>query len=103
MNQKPCYQDYAKHAMRFYVNNPVLNAKLPGVRLSDIQNWHACNDTLERFNDKEKALLIGVYKSKCSMNDAVRCIAAQLGVSQGTVWQQMNRFEKEFAKHRGLI
>lgn len=107
MSNKPFYEECAKHAIRFYVKHPVLceprNVKLSGMRPTDIQNWHACDEVLSRYTDSERATLIGVYRSKCAMTDAVKCISDQLRVPENSVWQLMKRFARGYAKQRGLI
>lgn len=100
---KPCYQDYANHAMRFYARNPALNMRSPGLKKTDIQNWMACNDALRAFSDEDRSVIIGVYSSKCAMEDATKGISAQLNIDEANVWQLMNKAAKEFAKVRGLI
>lgn len=100
---KPCYEDYAKHAMRFFTRNPTVSMKDPNLKLSDIQNWNACNDTIRNYSEREQAIIVGVFKSKCAIDDSVNCIAAQFKVEAGVVWQLLNKFSKEFAKNRGLI
>ena len=100
---KPFYEDYAKHAIRFYAQNRTLSMKKPGLKLVDIQNWNACNDAMRSFTNREQAIIIGVFKSKCAVDDAVNCIAAQFKVDQGNVWQLINRFSRQFALNRGLI
>ena len=103
MSNKPFYEDCAKHAIRFYVKYPALNTKMSGMRLADIQDWHACDDVLSRYTDSERATLVGVYRSKCAMTDAVKCISGQLRIPENNIWQLMNRFARDYAKQRGLI
>lgn len=100
---KPSYQDYANHALRFYARNPALNMRSPGLKKSDIDNWTACNDALRVFCDQERSVIIGVFNSKCTIEDAVRGISAQLQLEETNVWQILSRATKEFAKYRGLI
>lgn len=99
---KPYYEDYAKHAMRFYARTPVLSMNKPGLKLVDIQNWNACNDTIRTFSAHDQAIILGVFRSKCAIDDAVNCISTQFKVAPGYVWQLLNSFSKEFAKNRGL-
>lgn len=99
---KPYYEDYATHAMRFYARNPALCMNKPGLKLTDIQNWNACNDALRHFSEQERAIIVEVFRSKCAINDSVDCIAAQFKTEPGRIWQLLNRFSKEFAKNRGL-
>lgn len=100
---KPCYEDYANHAMRFYARNPALKLNAPGLKKVDIQNWNTCNDVLRTFAEKDRSIIIGVYGSKCAIEDAVKGISAQLQVSEGNVWQLLGHAAREFARLRGLI
>lgn len=99
---KACYEEYANHAMRFYVRNPTLKLNSPGLKKADIDNWNACNDVLRAFSAEDRAIIIGVYESKCTINSAVDAISAQLKISDGRVWQLISRASNEFAKRRGL-
>ena len=100
---KPYYEDYATHALRFYARNPALNMKSPGLKLVDIENWNACNDTMRKYSERDQAIILNVFKSKCALSDAVECIAAQYKMNAGNVWQLLNRFSADFAINRGLI
>lgn len=100
---KPSYQDYANHALRFYVRNPALNMRSPGLKKSDIQNWMACNNALRTFTEQDRSVIVGVYNSKCTMEDAVKGISSQLHLEEANVWQLLGRATKEFARCRGLI
>lgn len=100
---KPYYKEYANHAMRFYARNLALALGKPGLTKTDIDNWNACNDAIRMFSQQEQTILIIVYKSKCTMTDAVQATASQLHMDKNDIWQLLNRFSKEFAKKRGLI
>ena len=100
---KPFYEDYANHAMRFYARNPALNLKQPGLKKIDVENWMACNEAIKPYKDEERAIIINVFKSKCTMTDAVKAISGQLQVGENSVWQLLNRAAFDFAKKRGLI
>lgn len=100
---KPCYEEYANHAMRFYVRNPALSMSAPGLKKIDIQNWMACNDTLRSFTERDREIVITVYRNRCSIPDSVRAVANQNHVDSGVVWQLLSRFAREFATKRGLI
>lgn len=100
---KPCYEEYANHAMRFYTRNLALNLSKPGLTKTDVANWNACNDAIQTFSQQEQTIIMSVYKSKCIMTDAVHAMAGQLHMSEGVIWQLLGRFSKEFAKKRGLI
>lgn len=100
---KPCYEEYANHAMRFFARHPALNLKGPGLKKSDILNWTACDNALRTFSESEQAVILNVFRSKCIMTDAVSAMASQLHVGEGFIWQILSRFSREFAKHRELI
>lgn len=100
---KPCYEEYVNHAMRFYARNPVLNMKAPGLSKIDVQNWKACDETLQTYTEQEKNIILNIYRSKCTMSESIREISSQLHIDEGCVWQLMNRFSKDFAKRRGLV
>ena len=100
---KPCYEEYVNHAMRFYARNPVLNMKAPGLSKIDIQNWNTCDETLRAFTEQEQNIVLNVYRSKCTMSEAIREIASQLRTNEDGIWQLMNKLSRTFAKNRGLI
>lgn len=100
---KPFYEDYATHAMRFYSRNPAIKMNDPGLKLADVENWHACEDALRNFSELDRTILIEVFRCKCAIDDAVSCISAQFDVKPNTVWQLMNNFSNVFAKYRGLL
>lgn len=100
---KPCYEEYANHALRFYAKNPALSFNSPGLKRVDIDNWNACNDIMRHYSEKDRAVVLGVFRSKCAMQDAVTGISSQLQISENGVWQLISRAAKDFAKRRGLI
>lgn len=100
---KPYYEDYATHAIRFYARNPALNTKKSGLKLVDIQNWNVCNDTIRRYPERDQAIILSVFKSKCILSDAVECVASQYKLEPGNVWRLLNRFSEDFARNRGLV
>lgn len=100
---KPCYEEYANHAMRFYARNLAISMSNPNLKKIDIQNWVTCNDVMSNFREFDRELILDVYRNKCSIPDSVSAVANKYCVETGVVWQLLGRFAKEFAIKRGLI
>lgn len=98
---KPFFEEYATHAYRFYAKNPVVRAS--EVKKSELENWEACDAALRRFSKEDRAVVLAVFGSKCSVPDAVKCISHELALSDNYIWQLLNRVTRAFAERRGLI
>lgn len=93
------YSEYVNHCLRFYVRHP--NPKFHSA--ADKNNWLACKDALEGFTDKERDLLIAIYRDGDTVADNVYQTAKLNGMKQDTVWKLVNELERKVAKRRGLL
>lgn len=98
---KPFYAEYANHAMRFYARNTEV---IPyGTKAADVEMWESCQRVVMQLSERDKAVILAVYRSKCSVNEAAKCISEELNMSQNKIWQLIVHCTRLFAKERGLI
>lgn len=98
---KPFYAEYANHAMRFYARHSDVR---PGPeRKNDLLMWDSCAAAIGKLNKEEAAIILAVYRSKCTIREAVTCASRELNMPENKIWQLVNRCGKMFAKERGLI
>ena len=101
MLNKPYYEDYANHAFRFYIRNPVFN---PGsMSKASCEMWKSCDEVMNGLTDKERTIMVAVFRSKKPMIDSVKLVAYNSHCTENAVWQLLNRTAKAFAEKRGLI
>lgn len=98
---KPFYAEYANHAFRYYARHN--DAKPSREQASNHAMWEACDKVMWKSPAKDNAIILAVYRSKCTIGEAVTCIARELSIPENKVWQLVNRYSKAFARERGLI
>lgn len=96
---KNTYSTYIRHCLRFYAryDEPIFQSR------ADKKNWLACDRVLKRFSDKEREILIAVYKENDTLADNVYQIAKQKHIKQSRIWNMIDNLEREVAICRGLL
>lgn len=93
------YSEYVQHCMRFYARHP-----RPKFRSdADKQNWNACDNALKGFTDKERDILMTVYREGDTIPDNVYKLSVDCNIKQDTIWKLINELERKVAKRRNLI
>lgn len=93
------YSEYVQHCMRFYARHP-----RPKFRSdADKQNWNACDNALKGFTDKERDILLTVYREGDTIPDNVYKQSVDRNIKQDTIWKLINELERKVAKRRNLI
>jgi len=93
------YSEYVQHCMRFYARHP-----RPKFRSdADKQNWNACDNALKGFTDKERDILMAVYREGDTIPDNVYKLSVDRNIKQDTIWKLINELERKVAKRRNLI
>ncbi len=96
---KRFYSEYVNHCLRFYARHPH-----PKFRSSaDKENWKACEEAFKTFNDRDRSMLLRVYREGDTIPDNVYQTAKQEHIKQDVIWDLINQLEKKVAKRRGLI
>lgn len=98
--RNPFYTDYVRHCMRFYARNPVVARFRTDV---DKTNWYACQRVIENYSDRDKDILIRVYREYDTLADNVYEVAKQYNIDQNIIWELIKDFERAVAEKRGLI
>lgn len=98
---KPFYAEYANHAFRYYARHD--NVKPSREQASNCAMWEACNSVMLKSSAKDNAIILAVYRSKCTIGEAVTCIARELNMPENKIWQLVNKYSKAFARERGII
>ena len=97
---RPFYSDYVRHAMRFYSRNVEISYFKSEV---DKINWNACNKVINTYSERDKNILISVYKGFDTLADNVYEVAKTHNIDQNIIWDMMKEFEHKVAKRRKLI
>lgn len=96
---KTFYSEYVQHCMRFYARHPQ-----PTFRSDvDKQNWNACDSAINCFDDREKELLITIYREGDTIPDNIYRLSVDRNMNQDTIWHLLNKLERKVAKRRNLI
>lgn len=92
------YSEYVQHCMRFYSRhrNPVFRGN------ADKLDWYSCDNALKNFTDKERDLLLAVYREGDTVPDNVYNLSVALNINQDTIWKLVNELERKVAENRGL-
>lgn len=93
------YSEYVQHCMRFYSrhSDPEFRTEV------DKLNWKACESALKSFSDKDRELLLEVYRRQNPVVDNLVNIAKAHGVDQNDMWKLITELERKVAKRRNLI
>lgn len=97
---RPYYSDYVRHALRFYSRNQSASHFRSE---PDKNNWLACHKALSDYTDRDKDILMSVYRGYDTLADNVYEVAKTHEIDQGVVWDMMRDFEHKVAKKRGLL
>lgn len=93
------YSEYVQHCMRFYARHPRVKFRSD----ADKQNWNACDNALKGFTDKERDILMAVYREGDTIPDNVYKLSVDRNIKQDTIWKLINELELKVAKRRNLI
>lgn len=98
---KPCYTEYVKHALRFFVkhrNNPPATCSTV-----DRENWDACRLAFREFPELDQNLFSALYSARSPFPAAVNDCACVYNIPLNRVWNKVNSLEKYVASYRGLV
>lgn len=101
MRGKPCYEDYANRALRFYTRNPGIC--LMDVPEADAQNWRVCDAICRVLDKRDFSAIMDIYQNRCPISDAVSITARKQQRPEQSVWDLLRVVTKLFAEKRGLI
>ena len=96
---KTFYSEYVQHCMKFYARHP--NPKFWSD--ADKLNWYACDNAMKGFTDKEREILLTVYREGDTIPDNVYNLSVALDIKQDFIWKLINELERTVAKRRGLL
>ena len=100
ISMKPCYADYVTHAMRFYAKHTNLKV-FP--TMADANNWRACHVAISACSPTTREYLMELYVDDRPLNEVIPILACKYRMTNGQMWQAVNRFAKTVARLRGLI
>jgi hypothetical protein len=86
--------------MRFYSRNtdkPRFNSEV------DEDNWYACHRAISRLSDKDKDIIIRVYRAHDTIADNIYDVAITFNIDQTIIWDLLKNFERSVARKRGLL
>lgn len=93
------YSEYVQHCMRFYSrhSDPEFRTEV------DKLNWKACESALKGFTDKDRELLLEIYKRQETVSEGICNIANAKSLNQNDLWKLVGDLERKVAKRRNLI
>lgn len=93
------YSEYVNHCLRFYARyeKPEFHSD------AEKSNWAACDSALKSFPDKERAMLLAIYREGDTIPDNIYQMSRAAGISQDNIWKLVSKLEREVAKRRGLL
>lgn len=96
------YSQYVNHMLRFfarYYDKNLENFKKP----VDAKNWQAVKTVLDKLPEKDKNVIIEVYKRRDTLADNIYEVSKELGIDQDVIWSMLNKITRKIAKERELI
>jgi DNA-directed RNA polymerase specialized sigma subunit len=70
---------------------------------TDMKNWFAVKTVLDKLPEKDKNIIMEVYRRGDTLPDNIYWVAKELKVEQDMIWTLVSKVTKRIAKERGLI
>lgn len=96
---KTFYSEYVQHCMRFYARYPHPEYRSEADKL----NWNACDSAMKCFNEKDKEILLTIYREGDTIPDNIYKLSTEKNIKQDNLWKLVNVLERKVAKRRGLM
>ncbi len=100
------YNEYVNHMLRFYSRFPEAHKthKVHNFKTkTDMENWVTVKRVLDKLPDKDKKVIMEVYRRRDTIPDNVYEISKEYGIKQDFIWSMLNKITKQIAKDRKLI
>ncbi len=99
---KPFYADYVNRMLRFYARK-VYTERVTVKNPVDINNCLCVAKVLDALLEKDKNVIIDIYKRGDTLADNIYHVSKEMNVNQDMLWTLVSKVTKEIAKERGLI
>ncbi len=102
---KPFYADYVNRMLRFYARK-IHSGEVPWMKMKntvDKENWKCVVRVLDKLPERDKDVIIEVYRRGNTLPDNIYWVAKELKVEQDMIWTLVSKVTKKIAKERGLI
>jgi len=70
---------------------------------TDVKNWLAVKTVLDKLPEKDKNVIIEVYRRRDTLADNIYEVSKELGIDQDVIWSMLNKVTKKIAQERELI
>jgi len=70
---------------------------------TDMKNWFAVKIVLDRLPEKDKNVIIEIYRRRDTLADNIYEVSKELGIDQDVIWTMLNKVTKKIAQVRELI
>lgn len=68
-----------------------------------MKNWFAVKKVLDELSEKDKNIIIEVYRRRDTLADNIYEVSKELGIDQNVIWTMLNKVTKKIAQERELI
>ena len=96
------YSQYVNHMLRFYARYCDKNLK-SFKKPADMKNWFTVKRVLDKLSEKDKNIIIEVYRRRDTLADNIYEVSKELGIDQNVIWTMLNKVTKKIAQERELI
>ena len=100
---KPFYADYVNRMLRFYARKVHSNEVLRTKNDVDKENWRCVVKVLDKLPERDKDVIIEVYRRGDTLPENICQVAKELKVKQDMIWTLVSKVTKRIAKERKLI
>ena len=97
------YSEYVNHMLRFYARHHDKKDNLKFQKKVDEKNWSIVEKNLDGLSEKDRNVIIEVYKRRDTLSDNVYEVSKELGINQDVIWVIISKLSKKIAKERELI
>ena len=70
---------------------------------TDVKNWLAVKTVLDKLPERDRNVIIEVYRRRDTLADNIYEVSKEFGIDQDVIWSMLNKITKKIAQERELI
>ena len=97
------FKNYVNHMLRFFARYHDQKNNFKFKKNIDYKNWCIVQSVLNSLPEKDRNVIIEVYRRGDTLADNVYEVSKELGINQDVIWTILNKVTRKIAKERELI
>ena len=97
------FKNYVNHMLRFFARYHDQKNNFKFKKNIDYKNWCIVQSVLNSLPEKDRNVIIEVYRRGDTIPDNIYHVSKEIGIKQDTVWSNLKKVTKRIAEERELI